>query len=118
MFNVSFEFTKYIGAEIEEREVMGKMQKCISIPIEINGLSITPYNRVYGDFKMIEMRPNKNNCTYYLSAMIKDKNIIKDVKMLGFERNFQFIGYAKISNNRRQQICKRNTTPLDEAMDR
>lgn len=117
MYVGNIELNKLIGAEIHEREFNGSMVKCISIPLDINGMSLTDSMKVYLHFSLKPMRPNRYNQTHYMSLEIKDKYIRDLVNSLGFEKSLKFIGnatlYDSVINGYRKRVFS-----LDEAMDK
>ena len=111
----SLEITKMRGVEIHKREVNGEIQDCVSIPIKINGLCLTSKEKVFMNLLMKERRPNPDNLSHYVSLYTTDKDLIRDIKQSGFEKDYKFLGKAKIW----MDYCKRrkaSDTDLDKAM--
>lgn len=117
MYYGSLELTRLRNVEIEEREVNGKMEKCISIPIVSNGLMIYKKDRVYMHITMNRRRPNPDKFTHYISISITDKKVRKEIEELGFVENLKFIGHMKAGYEVRK-FSKNDMMSLDEAMDR
>lgn len=92
----NIEFTRLIGVEIQEREVNGKVEKCISIPIRPNGLLLSHQDRVYMDIMIKERRPNPDNISHYISVNIHNPKLMDEIKTLGYEMNLKFFGRAKV----------------------
>ena len=116
MFTGSIELSKLIGAEIHEREFNGEIVKCISIPIEENDFPVTSKNRVFLRFVMKEKRPNPYNVSHYISLFVGNKEIIKQHKLLGYDKMVKFIGNARLYEYNRKQY-PRKLIPLEKAMD-
>lgn len=117
MYYGSIELSNFMNTMIHEREVNGKLEECISIPILSNGL-------IFGKKKVVIMRllfkdrkPNPENVSHYISMYIPDKSISDRVKELGFENNLKFIGSMKPSFITYRKSRNKNTS-LDEAMDK
>lgn len=112
------ELTKFRNVEIIQREVDGKMEDCISIPINRNGLYRTEGNRVYFRGFLMERKPNPKNHSHFVTAMVSDKELRNEIEHLGFKRNFDYIGYAMTWNRYRNLTKKKSEISLDEALER
>lgn len=109
MIVMNIELTKFIGAEIHERDIMGKVQKCISIPIEENAIKISSSGRAFVDMSLNNMKPNKNNESYYISVIIRDKKKRERVRELGYDVDLKFIGKAANRDWRKRYFYNQKT---------
>lgn len=116
MFYESIELTKFRDVEIEKREIEGKMEECISIPIERNSLYKIGNSRVFLKCFLIEQRPNPENHSHFVSICIQDEKLRKEIERLGFKRDMNFIGHAKVYNKKRKYY-PRDKVSLDKALD-
>ena len=97
MYYGYMELSKLVGAEIHYREFNGKMERCLSIPIELNGLgennSTSEYSRrVFLQFLANDMKPNPNNYTHYLSLYCRDKEVVENIRKYDYFKELRFLG--------------------------
>lgn len=118
MFYESIELTKFRNVEIEQREIDGKMEECISIPIERNSLYKLNNGRVFLKTFLIEKRPNPDNQSHFVSVCIRDEKLREEIERLGFRKDLNYIGYAKVYNKNRKYYYRQDKVPLDEAMEK
>lgn len=118
MYYGYIELSKFAGAEIHEREVDGKVERCISIPIRINGFaennSKSEYGRrIFFNFIANDMRPNPNNFSHYISLYSRDKKVVEDINKYGHYESLRFLGKLRpgVSNS---HFYKK--TSIDDAM--
>lgn len=114
MVYCNVELSKFIGAEIEIREVNGELTECISIPIKTNGMRIGKNKKVFFPFLLKEKKPNLYNQTHYISLYNKDREFRKRISELGYEENLKFLGYAKSVFYKKRDY--RKAVPLEEAI--
>lgn len=116
MIMVNVELTRYRDVEIHQREIDGKLEECLSIPIVRNGLIFTKKDAVKMVLMLFEKRANTYNESHYVSAYVPYKDVCKDIIKLGYRDNFKFLGKAiykkSVEKHNRQYV-----TPIDEAMD-
>lgn len=117
MLFASIELSKYIGAEIHQREVNGELVDCISIPIQPNGLFLSPKRKVYAGYTINERRTNCYGQSHYISATIRDKKLHQKLEDLGFMQDLKFIGSAK-TTTAWVKTHPGVKTSLEEAMDK
>lgn len=118
MFYESIELTKFRDVEIEKRLIDGKIEECISIPIERNSLYKTNNGRIFLSAFLIEKRPNPDNHSHFVSICIKDEKLRKEIERLGFKDNLNYIGYARVHNRKRKYYFRKDKVSLDEAMEK
>lgn len=112
------ELTRFRNVEIIQREVEGQMEDCICIPIRRNGLYRTKGNRVYFRGFLMERHPNPKNHSHFVSVVIGDEEVRKEIEDLGFKKSFDYIGYAMTWGGKRKRISKKGRMPLDEAIEK
>ena len=117
MYYGSIILSNFMNTEIHEREVNGKLEECISIPILSNGLIFGKKRIVVMRFLCRDRKPNPENVSHYISMYIPDKSLSDRIEKLGFENNFKFIGSLKPSFITHKRNRDKNTS-LDEAMDK
>lgn len=117
MYYEKIELTRYIGAELHEREVNGKLETCISIPIVPNGLVFGKKCEVYMRLICNDRKPNYQNVSHYVSVYVPDKKFWENLDKLGYRNNLMYLGEMKPSFFQRKKLNK-NPVSLDEAMDR
>ena len=66
---------------------------------------------------MKERQPNPYGLSHYISLYLKDNEVRKNFIESGFVCSMRFLGYAKPSNQYKQNI-RTKITPLDEAMEK
>lgn len=103
MLYESLDLTKFIGVEIEEREVNGRIQSCISIPIKLNGLVLSRKNRVYLNLCLIDKHMNERNETHFVSVRFSDKNALENVTRLGYDKDLRYIGIVSLNKYMRHE---------------
>lgn len=115
-------FDNLIEVKMEERDVMGEKQRCLSIPMEINGIHRSWDNRIAMNLCVIPRRPNNRKETHFLSVQFytdeKSKLITQKIKKLGFWERLKYFGVLKLVGKRRNFIATHNdfSTSLDDAI--
>lgn len=114
----------FIGAEIHQREVMGEIQDCISIPIKINGIRQYPKAGLQLHLLMVPKKPNPRQETHYLSVSFDSlspeaKKMQRKVYGLGYWKQLKYIGKVILSGTKLvfEPRGKRQTS-LDDALDK
>ena len=100
------------------REVEGKLCKCISIPLEPNGIVIRRKREPHLYALLKERAPNNRGILFTVVPYIYDKKIFGRLYHGGWWRNMYYLGtvtkyYGKI--NEKNKNCKH--VSLDEAME-
>lgn len=106
---------KFIGAEIEEREVFGKLRKCISIPLDLNGI-VEGKKSVLLKLFLIAMKPNKNNSSHYLRVIYKDLDMLSCIRRLGYEDCVKYIGNVYVIGPNNPMYMEGETEDLDTVL--
>lgn len=118
-------FDKFVGAEIHEREVMGEMQECISIPMALNGIHHSYNKSIILIMAVIPKRPNAKRETHFLKVEFNSKNpqlkeMKRKVDSLGFSNNLNFIGNIYFFGNSKTGFhsgpATKNKIDLDDAL--
>lgn len=114
----------FIGAEIHQREVMGEIQDCVSIPIKINGIRQYPKAGLQLHLLMVPKKPNPRQETHYLSVSFDSlspeaKKMQRKVYGLGYWKQLKYIGKVILSGTKLvfEPRGKRQTS-LDDALDK
>lgn len=115
MIQANLELTRFRDVEIHEREIEGKMEECLSIPIKRNGLFFGKKGSVKLVLMLFEKRANPLNESHYVSVYIPDKKVYADIVKLGFKENFKFLGNAKYKKSAEKHI-RGKATSIEEAM--
>lgn len=97
MFYETLELSKLIGVDIHKREVNGQIEKCLSIPIRLNGIRESSANKYFMNLLLIERRANRKNNTHYVSLYFMDKQLKSELVSLGYSRNIKYIGFVQNS---------------------
>ena len=118
MLYESIDLTKFRNVEIEKREIEGKIEECISIPIERNGLYKSDIGRVFLQAFLMDRRPNPDNRSHFISMCIRDEKLREEIERLGFKDNLNYIGYAKMYNKNRKCYFRKDKVSLDEALEK
>lgn len=122
MFYVCIELSRMLCTEIEEREINGRMEQCISIPMSINGIEMSKRGNIYLNLNLVERRElGRSNETHYASVIFWDKDMYEKIKELGYEKNLKYVGYAKrgnpkayINQNKKEIVSKMVDRILEE----
>lgn len=104
MMKECIELTRFIGAEIEEREVHGRMEKCVSIPIKLNGLVTSKDGRIFLNLNLFPRKPNMKGDTHFVSVSFANKELQSKVKELGYEEDLKFIGFIRKGRESRNTL--------------
>lgn len=87
--------TKLIYSELHEREINGKMEKCISIPLRMNGIEEDKngdYNLRFITYKK-KFKSYAKGDLFDLSVRIRDKALYFSLKSQGWYAQLRNIGY-------------------------
>lgn len=119
MFYGYIELNKFACTEIHEREVNGKLERCISIPIKLNGFTEnTAENgfrkRVFFNFVANDMKPNPQGNSHYISLYSRDKEVVENIRKYDYFEDLRFLGRMRPGLNNNHPRSK--TTSIDDAM--
>ena len=121
MGKVQLNLHKLIGVTVEEREVMGETQRCIVIPMALNGINESKDGKyIYGHYWANKSLPNPYGRTHFLSVRYPKelKDVYFKVNKLGFWKSVSLAGYIiKDSDNPFAKNKKRKmTVDLDKTL--
>ena len=121
MYFLNIILSRLMFTEFHEREVNGELAKCISIPLEINGIMIRGKNEPHLYCLMKERQPNPNGEMFSIIPYISSKRTFAKLYQSGWWRNMYFLG--KVTKYRGTKIeygkyKNKNAVSLDDAMER
>ena len=100
----------------ETRDVDGALEECIVIPMRRNGIKHTEHGCTVLNFAMNDKLPNAYNQTHYISVLADD-DVREEIKALGYEDRFKYLGYAKLVYNKKAIDYSGKRVSLDDAME-
>lgn len=110
-------FQRFLGAEIEEREVDGKMQKCISIPLEMNAIMEHPKYGLCMYFYISETHtPHMYAQREIMTIRYTDKAMYFKLKELGLFDRVKKIGTIIKTRRERKFSPKRENVSFEDAL--
>lgn len=115
MITAYLKMNRFIGAELEKREVFGKTRECISIPLDLNGILIKKKSLLLR-LMFIAMKPNKNNMSHYLKILYNDINMKKYICDLGYENDVRYIGNVFVSSDTNMPTPENAPEDLDKIL--
>lgn len=116
MYYETIVLSNLMNVEFHEREVEGKMEKCISIPIISSGLIYGKNSSVILRLLCRNKKPNWDNVSHYISLYAPDKELRKRISERGYLDRYKFIGDMKPSFLTDYHRGKPSMS-LDEAME-
>lgn len=121
MFFLNIDLSKLRNTEFHEREIEGKVEKCISIPIESNGLVIRGRKEVHLYALMKERKPNPDGITHTVVPYITSKKLFAELISNGWWKSMYYLG--KVSKKYQRNLNNpfynnNNSVSLDEAMEK
>ena len=121
MYFLNIDLSRLMFTEFHEREVNGELVKCISIPLDINGIMIRRNKEPHLYCLMKERQPNPNGELFAIIPYISSKRTFATLYKNGWWRNMYFLG--KVTKYRGTKIeygkyKNKNAVSLDDAMAR
>lgn len=121
MYFLNIDLSRLMFTEFHEREVNGELVKCISIPLDINGIMMRRKNEPHLYCLMKERQPNPNGELFAIIPYISSKRTFATLYKNGWWRNMYFLG--KVTKYRGTKIeygkyKNKNAVSLDDAMER
>lgn len=121
MYFLNIVLSRLMFTEFHEREVNGELVKCISIPLDINGIMIRRKNEPHLYCLMKERQPNPNGELFSIIPYISSKRTFAKLCQSGWWRNMYFLG--KVTKYRGKSLenklyKNKNVVSLDDAMER
>lgn len=89
VYKLIVNFSHFLFAEIEQREVNGQMEECLVIPLRINGLyrSKKEYKGVFCTYNVVPLKNGAYGHSHVVLASLH-KNAQRERKALGYEPNY------------------------------
>lgn len=113
---------RFVGVETHEREVMGEVMECVSIPMRLNNIKRVTKKSIVLNLLVTPRKPNQYRETHYLSVDFNltdenEKYTFNLLKRLGFWDSLKFIGKMMFFGKKPDftRDFKRKTS-LDEAL--
>lgn len=115
----TIDLSKLFDTEFHEREINGKKELCLSIPLRINGIDMLPNGRCFLNCYLADRYANNRNITHLVMRRYRDKELYGKLIELGFGKNINRFGTVR-SGFHEQEVKyeNRGRIPLEEAMNR
>lgn len=115
----TIDLSKLFDTEFHEREIHGKKELCLSIPLRINGIDRLPNGRCFLNCYLADRYANSQNITHFVMRRYRDKELYRKLIELGFAKNINRFGTVRGAYQRQDvQPELRKRIPLEEAMNR
>lgn len=93
MYYILLYLTRLVGVDLHYREVNGKMEECISIPMRLNGIEKKyENNKVFWGIYMYPDKPNSQNKSHYLAIELKNPEAKKDMMKISGDTWLRYVG--------------------------
>lgn len=121
MYFLNIDLSKLLNTEFHEREVNGEVVKCISIPLDMNGIIIRRRREPHLYCLLKERQPNPNGELFSVIPYISSKKLFAQLLNSGWWRTMYYLGKVTKYRGRldsKNKYKNNNAVSLDDAMER